>query len=219
MGQMIDEDDCPVCVEFDQEWIFTYGDMVTLLLCFFILLFSMCKIDDEKIQEISQSFKAMPPGSPYVFSGKKSVMDQVARDVEQLDMPDDVTVNVTNGGVEVTFKETVLFEVGSAELTAEAQEALQTMSPVLAGLPNLILIEGHTDDSSDFDPQYRSNWEFSVARSSAVASFFESIGIDGSRIQISGYADIRPRFSNDTSYKRSLNRRVDIVLLPEDLTR
>ena len=40
MGQMIDEEDCEVCVPFDQDWIFTYGDLVTLLLCFFILLFS-----------------------------------------------------------------------------------------------------------------------------------------------------------------------------------
>lgn len=219
MGQLIDEEDCEVCVEFDQHWIFTYGDMVTLLLCFFILLFSMCKIDVEKIKEVSQSFKALPPGSPFVFSGKKSVLESVAKEVEEIDMPDDVTVNVSEEGVEVSFKETVLFDVGSAELNEAAKEALKTMTPILAGLPNIILIEGHTDSETDENPDYASNWEFSAARASAVAAYLESLGIIGERIQVSGYGDIRPRFFNDTAYKRSLNRRVDILLLPEDLER
>ena len=48
MGQMIDEEDCEVCKPFDQEWIFTYGDLVTLLFCFFVLLVSLCKTDVEK---------------------------------------------------------------------------------------------------------------------------------------------------------------------------
>ena len=78
MGQMIDEEECEVCIPFDQDWIFTYGDLVTLLLCFFILLFSMCKLDVEKIQEVSQSFKPMPPGSPFTFDGKSSVLENDA---------------------------------------------------------------------------------------------------------------------------------------------
>ena len=50
MGELIDEDDCEVCVPFDQEWIFTYGDLVTLLLCFFILLFSTCTYETMKFK-------------------------------------------------------------------------------------------------------------------------------------------------------------------------
>ncbi len=219
MPQMIDEEDCPVCEPFDQEWIFTYGDLVTLLLCFFILLFSMCKMDVEKIKEVSQSFRTMPPGSPFVFSGKQSVMEAVAKEVEDMEMPDDVTINVSDEGVEVSFKETVLFDVGSAELNQEAEEALAGMIPLISGLPNAILIEGHTDSETDNNPNFPSNWEFSAARAGAVAAFFESAGLPGARIQVSGYANLRPRFFNDTSYKRSLNRRVDIILLPEDLTR
>ena len=219
MGQLIDEEDCEVCEEFDQAWIFTYGDMVTLLLCFFILLVSMCKIDVAKIKEVSQSFKVTPPGSPFVFSGKKSVLDSVAKEIEQIEMPDDVTINVSEEGVEVSFKETVLFEVGSAELTAEGKEEIANMVPVIAGLPNAILVEGHTDSGSDVHPGYATNWEFSAARASAVASELQAQGIAGDRIQVSGYGDLRPRFFNDTAYKRSLNRRVDVLLLPEGLER
>ncbi|MBF0280478.1 MAG: flagellar motor protein MotB [SAR324 cluster bacterium] len=219
MGQMIDEEDCEVCVEFTQGWIFTYGDLVTLLLCFFILLFSMCKLDVEKIKEVSQSFQTKPPGSPFVFSGKQSVMEQVAREFEELDMPDDVTVNVDGEGIEISFKETVLFGIGSAELSQEAKDALLKAVSILSGVQNTVLVEGHTDSESDDNSDYASNWEFSAARASAVATFLEESGIDGKRLQVSGYAGLRPRFYNDTSYKRSLNRRVDILLLPEDLTR
>ena len=60
MGQIIDSDDCPICEEFKDGWIFTYGYLVTLLLCFFILLFSLCKIDDHKLKQISDSFRSLP---------------------------------------------------------------------------------------------------------------------------------------------------------------
>ncbi|MDG1178514.1 MAG: flagellar motor protein MotB, partial [SAR324 cluster bacterium] len=90
MGQMIDEEDCEVCIPFDQEWIFTYGDLVTLLLCFFILLFSMCRTDVEKSKQISDSFKSMPPGSPFIFNGQSSTLDKASRELEQLEVPDDV---------------------------------------------------------------------------------------------------------------------------------
>ncbi len=216
MGQLINEDDCPVCEVFDQEWIFTYGDLVTLLLCFFILLFSMCRIDDEKIKEISQSFKSSPPGSPFMFQGKRSVMESIAKDIEELDMPDEVEVNVSEKGVEVTFKETALFESGSIVLSQEAKDSFQLLSSIIGGLPNPILVEGHTDTISDTTPEYPSKVDFSLMRASAVADFLTTLKIQGKRIKIVGYGDMKPRFFNDTPYKRSLNRRVEVILEPED---
>ena len=99
MGQLIDEEECEVCVPFDQEWIFTYGDLVTLLLCFFILLFSMCRTDVEKSKQISESLKSMPPGSPFIFSGQSSNLDKASKELQQLEMPDDVTVNASKSGL------------------------------------------------------------------------------------------------------------------------
>ena len=104
MGQMIDEEDCEVCKPFDQEWIFTYGDLVTLLFCFFVLLVSLCKTDVEKIKQISASFKENPPGSPFVFTGQSSNLDKAAQQLEKLDVPDDVEINASDKGVEVTFR-------------------------------------------------------------------------------------------------------------------
>ena len=218
MGQMIDEEECEICIPFEQEWIFTYGDLVTLLLCFFILLFSMCKTDVEKSKRISDSFKSMPPGSPFIFSGQSSALDKASRELEQLEVPDDVSISASKAGVEVSFSKTVAFAQGSVILTEKAKGTLIKMLPIIGQLQNYIEISGHTDES-DANQKYPSNWELSVARASVIAAFLESKQIPAERIQVAGYGDSRPRFFPDTAYKRNLNRRVQIVLMPEDQTR
>ena len=218
MGQMIDEEDCEVCIPFEQEWIFTYGDLVTLLLCFFILLFSMCRTDVEKSKQISDSLKGMPPGSPFIFSGQSSNLDKASKELEQLEVPDDVSINASKAGVEVTFSKTVAFEQGSVSISEKAKKTLEKMLPIIGQLQNNIEISGHTDES-DSNKKYPSSWELSVARASVIAAFLESKLIPVERIQVAGYGDSRPRFNPDTAYKRSLNRRVQILLLPEDQTR
>ncbi|MCH2286364.1 MAG: OmpA family protein [SAR324 cluster bacterium] len=218
MGQMIDEEDCEVCIPFEQEWIFTYGDLVTLLLCFFILLFSMCRTDVEKSKQISDSLKGMPPGSPFIFNGQSSNLDKASKELEQLEVPDDVTINASKAGVEVTFSKTVAFEQGSVSISEKAKKTLDKMLPIIGQLQNNIEISGHTDES-DSNKKYPSSWELSVARASVIAAFLESKLIPVERIQVAGYGDSRPRFNPDTAYKRNLNRRVQILLLPEDQTR
>ena len=218
MGQMIDEEDCEICIPFEQEWIFTYGDLVTLLLCFFILLFSMCRTDVEKSKQISDSLKSMPPGSPFIFNGQSSNLDKASKELEQLEVPDDVTINASKAGVEVTFSKTVAFEQGSVSISEKAKKTLDKMLPIIGQLQNDIEISGHTDES-DSNKKYPSSWELSVARASVIAAFLESKLIPVERIQVAGYGDSRPRFNPDTAYKRNLNRRVQILLLPEDQTR
>ena len=218
MGQMIDEEDCEVCIPFEQEWIFTYGDLVTLLLCFFILLFSMCRTDVEKSKQISDSLKGMPPGSPFIFNGQSSNLDKASKELEQLEVPDDVSINASKAGVEVTFSKTVAFEQGSVSISEKAKKTLDKMLPIIGQLQNNIEISGHTDES-DSNKKYPSSWELSVARASVIAAFLESKLIPVERIQVAGYGDSRPRFNPDTAYKRNLNRRVQILLLPEDQNR
>ncbi len=218
MGQMIDEEDCEICIPFEQDWIFTYGDLVTLLLCFFILLFSMCRTDVEKSKQISDSLKGMPPGSPFIFNGQSSNLDKASKELEQLEVPDDVSINASKAGVEVTFSKTVAFEQGSVSISEKAKKTLDKMLPIIGQLQNNIEISGHTDES-DSNKKYPSSWELSVARASVIAAFLESKLIPVERIQVAGYGDSRPRFNPDTAYKRNLNRRVQILLLPEDQTR
>jgi chemotaxis protein MotB len=76
-------------------------------------------------------------------------------------------------------------------------------------------IEGHTDSSSFSSEKYASNWELSAARAANVLHYLADYGCDESRFVIAGYADTRPKFSNDTEEGRAYNRRVDIIILDE----
>jgi chemotaxis protein MotB len=203
------------CEEFTDFWIFTYGDLVTLLLVFFIMLFSFCKTDVEKFKSVAESFKPTPPGSPFFLSGHEGVLQALAQRLETSEIAEEVFITVDRRGVVVSFKDTALFPSGSAELTDKARKSLNTFVSYVFGLPNDVIIEGHTDDQPVAGGRYPSNWELSAARASSVARFFESEGVKGTRMQVIGYGSYRPRFRNDTPEKRALNRRIDVVIKPQ----
>ena len=144
------------------------------------------------------------------------VMNTVAQQVKNV--PDDVEINASDKGVEVTFRRTVSFEQGSIEISEKAVKAMKKMLPIIGQMQNDIEISGHTDDT-DVNNRFPSNWEMSVARASAIAGFLHANKIAPERMQVVGYGDSRPRFNADTAYKRALNRRVEILLLPEEQTR
>lgn len=203
------------CEEFDQEWIFTYGDMVTLLLAFFVLLFSFCKTDVEKFRSVAESFKPTPPGTPFFQEGQDSVLDNLSQRIESAEISEEVFVTIDDRGVVVSFKDTVLFEPASATLTSEARKTLGRFVKFLYALPNAIEIEGHTDDRPISTPRFPSNWELSAARAGAVARFMEGEGVKGGRMRVVGYGEYRPKFINDSPAKRGLNRRIDVIIKPD----
>ena len=211
MGQMIDEEECEICIPFEQEWIFTYGDLVTLLLCFFILLFSMCKTDVEKSKRISDSFKSMPPGSPFIFSGQSSALDKASRELEQLEVPDDVSISASKAGVEVSFSKTVAFAQGSVILTEKAKGALNKMLPIIGQLQNYIEISGHTDES-DANQKYPSNWELSTARANSVLKLLLDLGFPPNRLSAAGYGEFYPIAEGDSADILQQNRRIELKL-------
>jgi chemotaxis protein MotB len=203
------------CEEFTDFWIFTYGDLVTLLLTFFIMLFAFCKTDTSKLKSVAESFKPTPPGSPFFFEGKESVLSQLAQQISTSELSTEAFVTVDQRGVVVSFKDTALFPSGSAELTDSARRRLRVFVAYLFGLPNDVIIEGHTDNTPVAGGRYPSNWELSAARASSVARFFQSEGVKGGRMQVIGFGEYRPRFRNDTPEKRALNRRIDVVIKPQ----
>ena len=203
------------CEEFDQEWIFTYGDMVTLLLVFFVLLLTFCKTDIEKFKSVAESFKPTPPGSPFFLSGQPAVLEKLAQDAQTVEIPEENFVTLDDRGVVVSFKDSALFAPGSAQLLPGAVESLGKFVKFLYALPNDIVIEGHTDNQQISTARFPSNWDLSSARASAVAKFLQNEGIKGSRMTVLGFAEYRPRFRNDTPQKRALNRRIDVLVKPD----
>ena len=212
MGQLIDEEDCEVCVPFDQEWIFTYGDLVTLLLCFFILLFATCVYETRKFKAVAESFKPLPPGSPFMQEGRDSVVEQISKEVEQTELGDDTRVTVEEKGVVVSFAASATFEPGSTKLTPEATKAMARFSRLVFLLPNRLQVEGHTDNQPV--QKWGSSWELSGARASRVARFFIDNGMDPKKLTVKGFGQTRPKFSNESPIQRRRNNRVEVIILP-----
>jgi len=109
----------------------------------------------------------------------------------------------------------VLFETGSAVLTADGNHVIDAIAPSLLKLPNQISIEGHTDNQPILGGGlYPTNWELSTGRATSVLRYLiDAHHVPGSRLSAAGYADQRPVAPNDTPANRAKNRRVDIVIL------
>ena len=212
MGQLIDEDDCEVCVQFDQEWIFTYGDLVTLLLCFFILLFSTCKYETMKFTSLAASFKPLPAGTPFLNEGKDSIVEQIAQQLEESELGDDANIKVEEKGGVVSFKASAYFKTDSAKLNAKAVKEMTRFSKLIFLLPNKIQIEGHTEKKQP--DNWDSKWELAGARASKIARFFIENGLDPTKITVKSFGSTRPRFREASPTQRSLNNRVEVVVLP-----
>lgn len=182
-------------------WMTTFSDMVTLLLTFFILLYSISNVDAQKFQNISSSLQAVLSGGgePAIFEGQKTPSDlpvddpeklvaelldqtkikestlrmyeQVKDYVEERGLDADVTVSLNRSGVFVDIKEVILFEPGEAALKAEGQAILDNLEGLFLQFENEIVVEGHTDNVPMRSAAYPTNWELSAGRALAVVRY------------------------------------------------
>ncbi|WZL74850.1 OmpA family protein [Clostridiaceae bacterium 35-E11] len=224
------------------EWMTTFSDLMTLLLCFFVLLFAFSTIDVKKFTAVMQSFQ----GSLGILEGGKTIEtipyidqalneDKTTKQLEELEdfkkLKEDVEAYLSANGMEqqilvdleargllLRFKDNVLFDSGHAELKKEAKETLEFLSNLLQQkefLDKYIRVEGHTDsDPIIRSKKYPTNWELSVTRASNVVRFLiEQTGMQPERLSASGYGQYHPVAPNDIDENKAKNRRVDIVIL------
>jgi chemotaxis protein MotB len=128
-----------------------------------------------------------------------------------------VGIHETREGLVVSLREIGFFDSGSAMLRPGAAATLEQIADVLRGLPENVRIEGHTDNVPIHNAAFPSNWELSTSRATEIVKLFVTRDqIDPARLQASGYAEYHPAASNATAQGRSLNRRVDIVIVARD---
>ncbi|HEY6101452.1 MAG TPA: OmpA family protein, partial [Anaeromyxobacter sp.] len=120
------------------------------------------------------------------------------------------------GRTTVKMKDKILFASGSATIGADGRDALRKVAEALRGMQGkTIRVEGHTDNvPTGASGPFPSNWELSTARALAVVHFLQDTGVDPTRISGAGYGEYQPIAGNETPEGRSLNRRIDIVLVP-----
>ncbi|RKY62838.1 MAG: hypothetical protein DRP95_00545 [Candidatus Latescibacterota bacterium] len=202
----------PLHREEDQEdWQLSYGDMVTLLLTFFVVMLAMSQVNMGALEEIGASMRrAIKGGEPKPRYSLSELVEDVRRMIEEERLQGQVDVGITPQGVAINLKGAILFDLGSAELRPQAVPLLAKLAGKLKALPYRISVEGHTDDLPIHTRRFPSNWELSAARAARVVRFFVQQGIPKGRLQAVGFADTKPRVPNTSPENRAKNRRVVI---------
>lgn len=217
-----------------------FGDLMSQLLCFFILLFVFASQYVSKTQgttyedflkKISENFKKVvdekqKPQNQKQTKESNAVKEETAPDAktkiaQQLQklvndekLTEYVSVIVEEKKVRIVLKQPVLYDSGSAELKPEGGSILSDIGAIIQKTRNPIDIEGHTDNMPIHTSKYDSNWDLSFDRAYSVIKFMvKNVGISPLRMKTVGYGEYRPLAPNDSAENRSKNRRIEINVL------
>lgn len=211
-------------------WVVTYGDMMSLLLTFFILLLSFSTISQDEFQKAMGSLKGalgVLPKSNGIISlnlrvqrNRKEEMQTAARKLaEQLQIEGkEKQVKIefdATGGLKISLPSAILFDAGSATLKPESASVLEHVAEVLGQLPDTFIeVRGHTDNQSLTDTvRYRDNYELSYFRADAVTRQLTISGrVPINQFEIVACGPSQPLASNTTEEGRRANRRVEIFV-------
>jgi len=226
------------------DWLTTYSDMVTLLLCFFILLFNPDQVTQGQLEAISTSMQQGGIGSQLggltLSVGRNAELGNVINSLPSMERgrlmgtavkravsvfsPEihstKIKITQDERGLVVTLAGDAFFNPASARINVEAtRDILLKLGTYLSSNElrgRKFRIEGHTD-AVDVDPSgpWEDNWQLSAERSRSILRYLAALGVDERRFQITGFADTMPLSSNDTEEGRANNRRVDIIILDE----
>jgi chemotaxis protein MotB len=236
-----DEEEGCDCPEGMPAWVMTFADLVTLLMVFFILLFAMGSIEDEKWRLIKESLKSALGTDVLPEAGTRQGLDvmtmevneesinaidavgaRVSKEIEEIasEVEEFVYKNKLAGQVEVssdergaiiTISDMVLFPSGKARMSREGTKVINQVFELLRQFHYDVKIEGHTDDTPIHTARFPSNWELSASRAADVARMFVESGFPPENLSIEGLAQFRPKLPNNNAINRATNRRIEIV--------
>lgn len=211
-------------------WMDTYADTITLLLTFFILLYSISVVDSQKLNKLAEAMKKSLQGSTKITeleniedlkvgegkSDYENLAEKLNTVIEQNALTDVVKIREEERGVVLQLDETILFDSGEAVLKDYSRNILNTITTVIKNIDNDVLIEGNTDNIPINNEYFKSNWELSTARAVSIVRYFvETKEINPTRFSVKGYAEYKPLVENNTEENRSINRRVDILIVEQ----
>lgn len=225
-----------------ERWLLTYADLITLLLIFFIIMYTMAKMDVAKFNVMAESLSGAFKGTKSINVGSEGILkdlppvpkdlgagaEQKAMDslegkinnlAKKYNLQDYIKVTQEERGLDVEIKNElvniVLFQSGSAELTPEATDIISKIGTLLTELPdNYMRIEGHTDNIPISTKAFKSNWDLSTSRSTNVINLLiNKAGLDPTKLSAVGYGEYKPLADNNTEDGRAKNRRVNIVII------
>ncbi len=217
-------------------WVITFGDLMSLLMCFFVLLLSFSEMDRKKYKMVSGSMAqafGIQREKPVFESPKGQKM--IAKDFDQSaiitkieeaikpfvnelenqyrELNDSVGLEIGEDKLTIRMMGETTFDSGKAELHPAFGPLLKRIGAVLSQTKGEIIIAGHTDNVPLRGGLYGSNLGLSMARAGSVAEFMlRTTAIDPKRLSTMGFGEYRPLTSNDTMQGRRKNRRVEIIV-------
>jgi len=260
---MSDDFELPEEEEQGQEWLATFADLMSLLMCFFVLLLSFSELDIQKYKQIAGSLRMAfgvqrevdvrepPKGTSLIKSeftpgkpiptpfriinqpsgdevNKRRIVERIRQEQEQgigllqqalASEIEGKLVDVLriNGEIVVRIQESESFTSGSASLRPTIYPILDRIIESLEHTSGRLVVSGHTDNIPINTKAYPSNWVLSSARAANVVHHLAMSDRFGSKqVEIRAYADTRPIRDNSTPENRAANRRVEIIVSPEE---
>lgn len=219
----------------DTSWMLTYGDIITLLMIFFVLMFSSSKLSEEKFDKVAQSINESlnrpgpDPKSDVTQIAEvpplESAQELLSEMISARGLESEMTASMTPSGLVIELSSNSFFESGSAVIKESMVNTLVDLSEIIQDFPTddyQVDIEGHTDNVPINTVQFPSNWELSALRAINVAHIFEDTGMPRERIAAIAYADTKPKQPNTDDAGNNIpenqagNRRVVVFVTDLD---
>lgn len=199
----------------EDEWLVTYADAITLLMAFFVIMFSITEPNTEKFEQVTkgmvETLSRQEVQSPFADL-RKDLNSVSAESGEQAQVDTVRQERVTR------FASDDMFAPGSADILPSGRAPLDRVAELLVlrlGRVNYkVEVRGHTDSDPISTARYASNWELSAARAAAVVRYLEAQGVDKSRLRAVGMADTDPVVDNDGNpiQDKAVQRRVEVKI-------
>ena len=225
--------------ENSERWLLTYSDLITLLMVFFVVLYSASNINQKKYEQLANSMSSAFTGGtgiggagigqgegnsssegelkPLVQTEEEKLQGiggQVDDMIKTLGLEDSVSTSIEERGLVLSFNDSIFFDSAKADIKENMKSKLVALSEILNKIDNYVRVEGHTDNLPIKNEFYSSNWQLSSIRASNVVEFLIEHGsISPDRLSAVGYGEYRPISDNNTEDGRAKNRRVDILIL------
>ena len=205
-------------------WMCTYGDMVTLLMAFFVMLYSASDPDPGKYEEIAESMKEAFSKQD-VENEFKKLHESLEDIIEKKNLENTVEIELRPNGILIQIPGSSLFASGSADIMTDMAPVIVEISTAITQLLDqssyhdyMIEVEGHTDDEpiGEDSEIFSSNWDLSAIRATGIVELLYNSGIEMDKLKPIGRAESIPLLPNRDENgipipeNRAKNRRVVI---------
>lgn len=194
-----------------------YGDLVTFIMMLFILLFVLSFNDNATgnfFSQMAEKFGGKQNEKKESITTDSILVSQLQNFIDREQLDDEAQILVDEQKIKLVLKSPVLFNSAKADIKPMGLKIIDSLSTVLQGIDNPIIIEGHTDNFPIHNEEFDSNWDLSFHRAySVVKHLIGKQKYSPERLSAIGYGEYRPISDNKTPKGRSENRRIEVNII------